>query len=99
MFGWALIVCFGLVLVIANAGLLARLNLVLNGIFAAGFVFVLVYAVATDSPGPNALFWIGYPLLWLIVCGGLRAVQAHRQDCRCPTTPAGKRRGMTSTQG
>jgi hypothetical protein len=75
MFGWALLIIVALVLILANAGLLARLTLVLHGIFAAGFVFVLVYAMATNSDGPNALFWFGYPLLWLIVCGGLRAVQ------------------------
>jgi len=34
MFGRAIIICFFLVLTITNAGLLARLNLVVNGIFA-----------------------------------------------------------------
>jgi hypothetical protein len=73
MFGWAIIIL--IVLVIAGSAAGARLYMVLNGFFALLGVGLIVLSLAASGHMPEPIFWIWYPAAWLIVCGGLRAVQ------------------------
>jgi len=73
MFGWAIIIVVVLVLVGSAAG--ARLYVVLNCFFALLGVGLIALSLGASGRMPEPIFWIWHPAAWIIVCGGLRALQ------------------------
>jgi hypothetical protein len=73
MFGWAIIIV--IVLVIAGSAAGPRLYVVLNGFFALLGVGLIALSLGASGRMPEPIFWIWFPAAWVIVCGGLRALQ------------------------
>jgi hypothetical protein len=79
MFGWAIIIVIVLVLVLVGSAAGSRLYVVLNGFFALLGIGLIVLSLAAAGRMPEPIFWIWYPAAWVVVCGGLRALQYVRR--------------------